>query len=184
MTQSKIVREIEVLIATFTYLLRSRKVLPYQFSVPSGKGINYKADLERILEPYKKVGQKPIISREGADIAAISKTEWWQVECKGTGSGKKQTQRNNFDRALASVVSYYEDDPSDDRLGLPEEYKKAQPFLGLALPDSNEYLNELTRRVRKPLRQKLNLWILLYESDTESIRPISPTDEYLVRSDG
>ena len=178
MTQSKIVGEIEVLDATFKYLL-SRKVLPYQFSVPRGKGINYKADLERILEPYKKGGiQEPIISIEGADIAAISRTEWWQVECKGTGSGKKQTQRNNFDRALASVVSYYEDDPSDDRLGLPEGYKKAQPFLGLALPDSNEYLNELTRRVRRPLRQKLNLWILLYESDTELIRSISPTDEY------
>ena len=177
MNQSKIVGEIEVLDATLNYLL-SRNVLPYRFSLPRGKGINYKANSERILQRYKKAGIQPILSTEGADITAMSKTEWWQVECKGTGSGKRQTQRNHFDRALASVVSYYEDDPSDDRLELPEKYKKAQPFLGLALPDSNEYLNELTRRVRKPLRQKLNLWILFYDSDTESIRPISPTDEY------
>jgi len=173
MNQNKIVEEIEVLKAAFNYLVIKRKVFPYRFSIASGKGIDYKTNVENILSPYKKIGLKPPdIVGSGPDIIAISEKEYWQVECKGTGSGKKQTQRNNFDRALSSVVSYYEDDLF--KLDLPEEFRNVSLFLGLALPDSIEYQNELTRRVRQPLRKRLNLWILLYGLDSKTIRPISP----------
>lgn len=172
MSQNKIVEEIEVLKATFDYLVIEREVFPYGFSIASGKGIDYKTNVENILLPYKKMGIEPVIVGSGPDIVAISETEYWQVECKGTGSGKKQTQRTNFDRALSSVVSYYEDDLSELEMG--ERFRNAISFLGLALPDSIEYKNELTRRVRQPLRKRLNLWILLYGSDSKTIRPISP----------
>ena len=45
----------------------------------------------------------------GPDIIALSKSRYWQIECKGAGTGKQSTQRNNFDRAVASVVAYYTD---------------------------------------------------------------------------
>ena len=117
------------------------------------------------------------LTADGPDIGAISKSEWWQVECKSAGVGKPQTQRNNFDRALASVVSYY-GAPLPE---LPEEFHavtQAQPYLGLAIPATGAYLRELRRRVRSPLRQRLNLWILLYEPRSGEIRGVSPDDSY------
>ena len=83
-----------------------------------------------------------------------------------------QTQRNNFDRALASVVSYFEETPQ----GVPAEFENATVCLGLALPATQAYLNELKRRVRLPLRKRLNLWVLLYELETSAIKAISPEE--------
>ena len=51
------------------------------------------------------------------------------------------TQRTNFDRALASVVSYYEEKP-------PEKLSDAKVFLGSFFSASQSYLNELRGRVR------------------------------------
>ena len=55
------------------------------------------------------------------------------------------TQRNNFDRALASVVSYY----TDSLPIMPDDLavlRGAVPHLGLALPETPDYLRELRRR--------------------------------------
>ena len=120
------------------------------------------------------INDLPVFSKEGADIVGMSETEFWQVECKGAGSGTTQTQRNNFDRALASVVSYYQEEVE----GFPDQLKNAQPYLGLALPQSPDYMRQLRKRVRVPLRKTLNLWVLLYDPDTNSVKPISPTDDY------
>ncbi|MCK4347850.1 MAG: hypothetical protein KAW47_04460 [Thermoplasmatales archaeon] len=172
MDNSQIVQETDVLIATIVYLVE-RGVHPYRFSIPRGKGIDTESAKNRIVNASKAIGQEPSFSSQGPDISAISEKEWWHVECKGAGSGKAQTQRTNFDRALASVVSYYEDKTSS-----PEPYQDAIQYLGLALPATHHYLRELKKRVRKPLRKKLNLWVLLYEIQTHLIRSISPDKNY------
>ena len=182
MTDARTTPEIDILVAAGGFLMK-RGVKPYQFSPPKGEGIDSRLVL---LQLYSEVSRwivdgqdiRPIdLSSRGPDIIGVSETEWWQVECKGAGSGTLQTQRNNFDRALASVVSYYEEETKD----LPQQknrYRNAQPYLGLALPASPAYLNELERRVRQPLRKRLNLWVLLYEPESKSIRAVSPKDNY------
>jgi hypothetical protein len=173
--------EIDVLCATFDFLM-DRNVMPYQISTARGAGIDSGLVLSQIYlvaREHKVAGRNVQFdhSNSGPDIIGVSETEWWQVECKGTGTGKSQTQRNNFDRALASVVSYYCEKPE----GLPKRYvhyNSARPYLGLALPSSTAYLNELKRRVRQPLRKALNLWILLYQTEPKKINALSPDDNY------
>ncbi len=179
MTGNTIIPEIDVLVAASLWLYR-RKLLPYQFSVAHGRGIIGAVNKEHLRAKLESVGL-PLdlmsFTAEGPDVVAVAKTEWWQVECKGVGTGKSQTQRNNFDRALASVVSYY-GAPLPE---LPEEFhalSEAQPHLGLAIPAARGYLRELNRRVRAPLRQRLNLWVLLYEPSSGEIRAVSPEDSY------
>lgn len=173
MKNSQIVQETDVLIATIVYLVQ-RGVQPYQFSIPRGKGIDTESAKRRISDAFKAIEPQPRFSNEGADIVAISEKEWWHIECKGAGSGKAQTQRNNFDRALASVVSYF----GEDKNSLPEQFHDAEQYLGLALPTSPHYLKELKRRIRKPLRERLNLWVLLYDPQSDSMRSIPPNSHY------
>ncbi len=173
----QIIQEGKVLAATTLFLLE-RDVRPYKFSFPTGQGIDTLFIKKEIYGILDSVGiQRFRVSREGADIIGVSENEWWQIECKGSLTGEPRTQKNNFDRALASVVSYYEEKTK----GLPkeyEQYKNAQPYLGLALPASPKYLKELNKRVRQPLRKRLNLWILLYEPESKSIKAVSPEDSY------
>ena len=167
------ISEGEVLLATTKYLITERKLLPYKFSVASGKGIDHSLTEIEIKNLFKDMSGEPEFVGSGPDIIAVSQREWWCVECKGVGTGKPQTQRNNFDRALASVVSYYEDRPATPS-HLDEYAKDSRVFLGLALPASTHYLKELERRVRSPLRQQLNLWILLYERS--KFRAVAPVE--------
>lgn len=173
----QIIQENDVLIATIKFLVK-RGVKPYKLSIAKGKGINRDFSMNQISEVFASHNILPTyFDDKGQDVIGVSKTEWWQVECKGSGKGVQSTQRNNFDRALASVVSYYEKETK----GLPrayESYSDAQPYLGLALPSSPAYLKELKKRVRQPLRERLNLWILLYEPELKSIRAVSPDDSY------
>ena len=164
------IQEGDVLLATIHFLI-GRNALPYQVSVARGRGINAEQIKSEVQDIFGAVSFEPKLVGTGPDVMAVSKEEWWQVECKGVGTGKPQTQRNNFDRALASVVSYYDDAPPEylNREGV-------SPCLGLALPPT--YLGELRRRVRLPLRRQLNLWVLLYNSSTKTIQAISPSDEY------
>ena len=74
---------------------------------------------------------------------------------------KPPTVRNQFDRALASVVSYY-----DRAQGLQ---------LGLALPE--EYLKHIQDRLPQALRATLNLWILLYVSADNEVYAYAPHEE-------
>ena len=168
-----VVEETTVMKATTDYLI-SRGVLPYRFSVARGKGIDTSQALTALSEKFKAVGPTPQFLSYGADIEGLSETEWWRVECKGTGVGKGPTQRNHFDRALASVVTYFEAPPYP----LGPNYPAAKLFLGLALPSSPDYLRELKRRVRLHLRKHLNLWVLLYEPVSGSVKEVSPDQEF------
>ena len=163
------IEENDVLYATVLHLIKERKVIPYQISPATGKGIDPEPTKKKIEALYESTGWKPPLVRDGPDIVAVSDKEWWCVECKGAGVGKPPTQRNNFDRALASVVSYYEDRPD-----IPSEWGTPRVFLGLALPATEEYLRNLRKRVRNPLRQRLNLWVLLYEGS--AIRAMPPAE--------
>jgi len=62
----------------------------------------------------------------------------------------RATLKNNFDRAVASAVSYY------DRKGIR---------VGLALPE--EYRKHVARKLPRALREALNMWLFLYVVDEE-----------------
>ena len=86
-----------------------------------------------------------------------------KVECKGLGEGKASTLRNNFDRALASAVSYY------DRLeGI---------HLGLGFPDVPEYKNLISARLPDALRKKLNIWVFLLSEDRLNVKAFPPEEK-------
>lgn len=173
MISHEIITEGEVLLETLRFLLK-RKAIPFQVSVPSGQDIDTNQIKNEVKSIFGNVDFDPDFVGSGPDVIAVSDSEYWIVECKGTGKGKPQTQRNNFDRALASTVSYYEDKPSNP----PDWAKDSSIFLGLALPNSKQYMNELKRRVRMPLRKRLNLWVLLYDVESKQIKEISPDVDY------
>lgn len=159
--------------------LLKRGVLPYRFSVSGGTREEHESLKVDILDWYagtsKTLGKSiaPDFSQGGPDIEAISSSELWRIECKGAGKGSPQTQSSKFNDALAGAVSYYTDKTEE----IGPDLKERALFLGLALSDTDKYMKELKRRVRNPLRQRLNLWILLFEIETGKIRPISPEEE-------
>lgn len=166
------VTEPQVVQATMVWLAR-RGVIPLQFSLSGGTGEEREALKADILDRYKGASIDPAFSREGPDIEAVSDSELWRIECKGAGKGSPQTQSSKFNDALAGAVSYYTDKTEE----IGPDLKERALFLGLALSDTDKYMKELKRRVRNPLRQRLNLWILLFEMETGKIRPISPEEE-------
>lgn len=165
-----IVPEVDVLSSTITYLA-TRDAIPIQISPPAGQGIDTSKFKSEMNDLFASVGHSPNFQSSGPDIIGYSSSEIWFIECKGSGTGKPSTQRNNFDRALSSVVSYYVDEP-------PDFASDANVFLGLALPKTIYYTRELHRRVGIPLRKRLNLWVLLYNNETDAIEPILPESEY------
>ena len=163
------VPEIDVVIATCLWLWQ-RRVPPLLCSVPVGQGIDARADRLRLIETLSAAGVPPgfpAFEPRGPDIVAMSKTHSWYIECKGAGSGTPQTQRNNFDRAVASAVSYYTD-------GVSADYPNATPVLGLAVPITRYYLQFIRGRVPPALRKRLNMWLLLYDPVTCQIEGIAP----------
>lgn len=164
------VAEPDVLFAVAIHLI-GKGIIPYQFSIARGSGIDATSVTERLQKIYGEMS--PSFVSSGPDIIAFSGTEWWQVECKGTGTGTTNTLRNNFDRALASVVSYYE----DAYPGSINAFKSTTPVLALALPDTDAYMRESKRRLRPPLRKRLNLRLLIYRTEIGAIVEIGPTVE-------
>ena len=158
MNPSPVIAEPDVLLAATRFLI-DRGVVPYRFSVASGRGIDSAGVTDKLRRAFATIGLEPEFTGRGADIVGLSEMEWWAIECKGSGTGQASTQRNNFYRALASVVSYYEDAPPDD---VGPTCRNAKVFLGLAVPETPAYMNELQKRVRIPLRLRLILWLLLY----------------------
>jgi len=152
-----------VLIETAKWFIKKGYTLD-SISIPRGEG--YRGDIKTELEnELRKVGydKKINYSSEGADIIAQNDHEIWKIECKGRGAGKPQTLRNNFDRALASVITYFDN-----------EHKKQ--FLALAIPNSPSYLQQLTR-ISKSLRKAINLWILLVDERDHLVAEYKPDDD-------
>jgi hypothetical protein len=161
------VPEIDVVIATALWLYSNSCVIQV-ISLPKGEGIDS-------IENRKKLKNKLLASNitleairfksEGPDIVASFNEgkDIWKIECKGLGKGREGTLRENFTRALASTVSYY-----DSRVGLR---------LGLAIPKHNTYLNLLGSKIPPALREELKLWIFLYNKDADSVEIFNPTSQ-------
>ena len=173
---SEPIPEIDVLIATSLWLW-NRRVTPVQFSIAKGQGIDFQANKTRLIEVLDDAGISDKLQNfvaSGPDIVAVSAKEYWQIECKGAGTGKPSTQRNNFDRAIASVVSYFIDKVE----GFPVAFSEVKPVLGLALPRTQAYLSLLNSRVPVALRKQLNLWVLLYDQHDSVIQAFAPDENW------
>lgn len=155
--------EIDIIISTALWL-NSNDCKLSKISVPKGQGIDNYADKQKIMNKLSSAGVTVgnlNFTHEGADIEALFSGGIWKIECKGLGDGKLSTLRNNFDRALASSVSYYA--------------SKTGIRLGLAMPKNDTYLSFISNRIPQALRERLDLWIFLYDSNTDLINVIEPT---------
>jgi len=136
--------ETDVLIGTIKWLQANGWQIE-KISPPHGQGIRSSDESINIM------GQQGIslagvrIESHGEDIQARLGEIVWKIECKGLGVGKKTTDKNNFDRAVASTLSY-----------LTVEGLR----LGLALPEYYRYF--LRKKLPQALRTKTNLWVFLY----------------------
>jgi len=164
MSEAQYVPEVDVLIGVVKWLhLKGWQI--ERLSMPHGRGIDSIANrnkLEAELTTAGIVTSNIKFMQAGEDIKARQGDELWKIECKCLGSGKRTTDKNNFDRAVASVVSYY---TQSDGLRL-----------GLALPDPKEYMKFLRDKLPQTLREAVNLWIFLYASKDE-IYVFTPEEE-------
>ncbi len=159
----KLASEFDVLKATIVWL-HSKGWTIESVSIATGQGLPpIEQQKEHLRQALKAVGipsGEIIYERRGPDIVASSYEDVWKIECKGLGSGGSSTQRSNLDRAVASVVSYF-DSP--------------ETRLGLAL--ANDYLWEFNfgKRLPRALREAINLWVLVLEN--ENVYLYEPTED-------
>lgn len=158
------VPEIEVLIKV-ARLLNSEGWQIEKVCLPQGDGIDYSANKKRLQEEFSICGIATgtiRFGRTGEDIKAKQKDGVWRIECKGTSlSTTYQTNRNNFDRAVASVVSYYD---GTERLRL-----------GLAIPEELGKL--LHARLPQALREAIDLWVFIYSKADNEVFLFAPEEE-------
>lgn len=149
------IEEIQVIMGVAKWLLSEGWTVD-SISVPRGQGLDTQKHKQRAKSIFREVR----LSNEGPDIIARHGDELWRIECKGLGNGAPSTLKNNFDRAVASAVSYY------DQKGIR---------VGLALPEA--YRKHIMQKLPQALREAINLWLFLYAAD-EEIYPWGP-DEYI-----
>jgi hypothetical protein len=169
------VPELDVLVAAMRWL-NARGIRPVCASISKGSEAGRNADRERLLAAMRELDvphENCRISPDGPDLVALGNGELWVVECKGEGAGVGSTQRNNFDRALSSAVSYYGTTP----YGIASDIIQRR-LIALALPATERYKHELKRRVGRALRERLDMWVLLLEPGAGSMTGIAPNEEY------
>lgn len=147
-------REVDVIIGIATWL-HSNGWRVNKISIPTNQKASVPEQKEMLKLALAKAGL-PIENLEflpgGPDIEAQCDDETWRIECKGLTLGKDPTVKNNFDRAVASAVSYYT--------------KSERIRIGIAFPEAR-YLKHIRIKLPKPLRQALNLWVFLYVAHDE-----------------
>lgn len=145
--------EIDVIVGVAIWL-HSNGWRVERVSMPRGQGISQHSQNEKLESKFKAVGiclDDLVFASQGADIEARCGNEVWRIECKGLGNVAPSTMKNNFDRAIASAVSYYN--------------KKEGLRIGLAVPeDYNRFIRD---KLSQALREAINLWIFLYVSYSE-----------------
>jgi hypothetical protein len=155
--------ELEVLIATTVWLVRNDWNIE-AISVAGGHGlppVGYqKEEIRKAFNAESAPFDRKIFKPRGPDIVAYSHEGIWKIECKGLGKGKASTHRTNFDRAVASAMSYF-DTPSTR--------------LGLALANDYLWAYNFSERLPQALRKATNLWVFLLEKGI--IYPYEPTEE-------
>ena len=155
--------ELEVLIATTTWLVRNGWDIE-TISVAQGSGLptvdSQKEKIRKAFNTENKPFDKKMFKPRGPDIIARSHADIWKIECKGLGKGKSSTQRANFDRAVASAMSYF---------------NTPQTRLGLALANDYLWVYNFSERLPQALRKATNLWVFLFENGT--IYPYEPIED-------
>lgn len=155
--------EIVVLIAVAKWLYSEGWQIK-RVSMARGQKIGQASQEQKLKSDFISVGiplETLKLIPQGPDIEAVSGTDVWKIECKGLGDVRLQTLKNNFDRAVASVVSYY-----DQRAGLR---------LGLAFPE--EYIKLIRNKLPRVLREAISLWMFLYVSSDDEIYVFRPGEE-------
>lgn len=181
------VSEFDVLLAVALWLKRQRVSESIELSPPRGQQLSDAEQKTKLKELLSQAGYRDIVFRpSGPDIIVRDACRIWKVECKGLSAGARSTVDNNFDRALSSVVSYY-DEPGEVKNGEIQDDLKTimrnldrtdKPVrLVLALPDSQQYLKLLRDRVKQPLRRRLDLWLLIFDPTTQAITPYDPSSD-------
>lgn len=163
---SKLVDEIEVIAKTAVWLAKEGYKLA-AISIPKIQHMSPEEQKNYLITTLKSARCEPVelnFYSDGPDIIAEKEDICLKVECKGLGKGKSTTHRNNFDRALASVVSYYD---GTDNI-----------HLGLAFPDAPDYVRHLSKRVPDELRKTINIWIFLLSEDGQDLRVFSPESRF------
>jgi hypothetical protein len=162
--ETQIVPEIDILIGTTKWLI-SKNWHIMTLSIPHGQGINSSSVGNSLKTELSQIGidiRNIRLKSSGEDILAQRENISWKIECKGLTGGTLQTIKNNFDRAVASVVSYYT--------------QKENLWLGIALPDSEVYKKYVQAKLPKSLREATNLWVLFYLSKNE-VFELAPDEE-------
>jgi hypothetical protein len=146
------IQEIQVITGVAKWL-RSDGWRLRTISIPHGQGLDYRAHKNEVISNVHH-GTLPSddvkLSHQGPDIVATRGSELWRIECKGLGNVAPATLKNNFDRVVASAVSYY------DQKGMR---------VGLALPEA--YRKHIIHKLPRSLREAINMWIFLYVVDEE-----------------
>ena len=161
--KAQYVPEIDIIIAVVKWLHLDGWIIG-SLSLPRGQGIDSVGNKSKLADELIALGieQKKVrLLSKGEDIRARQGSCLWRIECKGLGTDlPPSTVRNNFDRTVASTVSYY---TQNDGLRL-----------GLAVPD--DYLKFLRNRVPRALRVAINLWIFLCSS-SDDVYVFAPDEE-------
>lgn len=146
--------ELDILISTAIWVVQNGWELE-AISIPRGAR---RPSVEAMKEEVRKAFQSKnikfayeLFKPMGPDIVARSDEVIWKIECKGLGKGKPQTIRNNFDRAVASAVSYF-DTPGTR--------------IGIALANDYLWAFDFGPRLPRTLRETINLWVFLLENGT------------------
>lgn len=147
----------KVLLGTLMYLRNNGWNIE---SVSPANGEGWSVEEQKQLIPIvmealeNPSGSENFFRSRGPDVIDCREGEVWKFECKGLGKGKSQTLKNNFDRAVASVVSYYDKPGTKLGLALPPEYRR----FAMKLPAA--------------LTKAINLYVLIVEN--KNIRLIEP----------
>jgi len=161
----QLVPELDVIIAVAKWLHSGGWQIE-EVSMPRGQGIDQIRNRDKLETEFAEVGistRNIKFKFRGEDIRTRKGGKLWRIECKGLTSGRAQTVKNNFDRAVASAVSYYT--------------QREELQLGLALPEGyNKFLRE---RIPLALRTTINLWIFLYVA-REEVLVFAPDEEILL----
>ena len=160
----RFVSELDVLVSTCRWLHDQGWTID-SISLATGAGLPRIGEQKQVIKQEFEAAHiafdpKTLFRRHGADIIARSGEAIWKFECKGMSDAQPQTHRNNFDRAVASVVSYYDN-----------------PLTRLGLAVANDYLWKYNYVDRLPLalRKAIGLWVFL--SSDNGVYAFKPTEE-------
>lgn len=157
--------EVDVLYATSVWLIKNDWRLD-TISFPKGQEIELNDQYQFFKDSLEAdslvIPPTVTIRTNGPDIIATKGIIKWKIECKGYSKGKPPTLRSNFDRALASCVTYFDDNTNVK--------------LGLAIPDY--YKTDVQKRVPIALRTALKMSIFLYNTTTQVVDHFEP--DYII----